>query len=114
MSLKAELETWATALKAYDGNDYDLAIEHFEQIADTSKVVWNIGIILATLGRHEEAVKRFEQATRLDVYFTIAYHQKGVSNFVSSTQGRCLCLSVPRRLKLTSDAREVRRSAGRL
>lgn len=29
MSLKAELETWAAALTAYDENDYDKALELF-------------------------------------------------------------------------------------
>ena len=84
MSLKAELDTWAAALEAYDADDLDGAMRHFRKIADTSKVCWNIGIILATLGRHEEAVEMFNQATTMDQYFTIAYQQKGVSNFVSN------------------------------
>ena len=29
MSLKAELETWAAALKAYDEEDFDLSLELF-------------------------------------------------------------------------------------
>lgn len=29
MSLKAELETWASALKAYDENDYEKALDLF-------------------------------------------------------------------------------------
>ena len=85
MSLKAELETWAAALKAYDDQDFDQALQCFERIADTSKICWNIGIILATLGRHEEAVERFIEATTLDGYFTAAYYQAGVSNFVRSS-----------------------------
>lgn len=82
MSLKAELETWANALEAYDGNELNEAMRHFEKISDTSKICWNIGIILATMGRHEEAIMKFEEATKLDGYFTVAYHQRGVSNFV--------------------------------
>lgn len=99
MSLKAELETWANALKAYDADDLVEAMRHFEKIGDTAKICWNIGIILATLGRHEEAVVKFGEATKLDGYFTVAYQQKGVSNFVSH--------SVPPWLKLMVDAREV-------
>jgi hypothetical protein len=29
MSLKAELETWASALKAYDENDYEKSLDLF-------------------------------------------------------------------------------------
>ncbi|WVQ79645.1 hypothetical protein IAT38_001745 [Cryptococcus sp. DSM 104549] len=82
MSLKAELTTWAAALKAYEAEDFEGAMAEFEKIADTSKINWNMGIILATLGRHEEAIDRFYQATASDMYFTVAYHQAGVSNFM--------------------------------
>ena len=84
MSLKAELETWASALEAYDAEDFPKSIEQFTVIADTSKICWNIGIILATLGRHKEAVDKFEEAVSLDGFMTVGYHQKGVSNFVSA------------------------------
>jgi len=83
MSLKAELEVWAAGLKAYEAQDLTGAMREFDKIADTSKINWNIGIILATMGRHQEAVERFCVATRLDMYMTIAYQQAGVSNFVS-------------------------------
>ncbi|OCF43032.1 hypothetical protein I317_03125 [Kwoniella heveanensis CBS 569] len=82
MSLKAELTTWSNALKAYEQGDYDLSIAEFEKIGDTSKIQWNIGIILATQGKHEEAIKRFYDAITSDMYFTVAYHQAGVSNFM--------------------------------
>lgn len=85
MSLKAELETWSAALEAYDFTppDLSLALNHFGRIAETSKIEWNIGIILATLGRHGEAVKRFESATALDEYLAVGWFQAGVSRFVS-------------------------------
>ncbi|TYJ52608.1 hypothetical protein B9479_006778 [Cryptococcus floricola] len=82
MSLKAELTTWAAALKAYEADDMQSALLDFEKIADTSKVNWNMGIILATIGRHEEAIDRFYEATSLDMYMTVGYHQAGVSNFM--------------------------------
>jgi tetratricopeptide (TPR) repeat protein len=100
MSLKAELETWALALKSYEADDLEGAIARFDQIADTSKICWNVGIILATLGRHEEAVERFAEATAMDGFFTVAYQQKGVSNFV-----RCLACAIG--LSLITDAGTV-------
>ncbi|TFK23678.1 NADPH oxidase regulator NoxR [Coprinopsis marcescibilis] len=82
MSLKAELETWTAALKAYDEQDFERSLELFSQIADSSKILTNMGLIYATLGEHEEAVKHFIEATGLDQYLAVAYFQCGVSNFL--------------------------------
>ncbi|KAJ7287300.1 NADPH oxidase regulator NoxR [Mycena rebaudengoi] len=82
MSLKAELETWAAALKAYDEEDFEKALDLFERIADSSKILTNMGLIYATLGEHEAAVERFIEATGLDSYLAVAYFQCGVSNFL--------------------------------
>jgi len=82
MSLKAELETWAAALKAYDEEDFDQSLELFSGIADSSKILTNMGLIYATLGEHETAVEQFIAATRLDGYLAVAYFQCGVSNFL--------------------------------
>ncbi|KII95742.1 hypothetical protein PLICRDRAFT_48694 [Plicaturopsis crispa FD-325 SS-3] len=82
MSLKAELDTWAAALKAYDEEDFEKALDLFSRIADASKILCNIGLIYATLGEHEAAVEQFIEATRLDQYLAVAYFQCGVSNFL--------------------------------
>lgn len=99
-----ELETWVSALAHYDRNEFEESIKSFEPIADTSKILFNCGIIRATLGEHEEAVrlllysshwedqsqsthmqaqvKYYQQAVALDQYLAIAYFQAGVSNFL--------------------------------
>ena len=82
MSLKAELETWAAALKAYDEEDFEKSIQLFSEIADSSKILTNIGLIYATLGEHEAAVEQFSAATQLDQFLAVAYFQCGVSNFL--------------------------------
>ncbi|KAG9003507.1 hypothetical protein FRB94_003090 [Tulasnella sp. JGI-2019a] len=82
MSLKAELETWGAALKAYDEQDYERSIELFDGIADTSKILCNVGLIYATIGEHELAVKNFATACKLDPHLAIGYFQAGVSNFL--------------------------------
>jgi len=81
MSLKLELETWAAALKAYDEEDFEQSLELFSGIADSSKILTNMGLIYATLGEHETAVQQFIAATGLDNYLAVAYFQCGVSNF---------------------------------
>lgn len=44
------------ALEHYDNQEYEEAIRIFGQIADTSKIFFNCGVIYATLGEHEKAV----------------------------------------------------------
>ena len=72
MSLKAELETWASALAAYDSEDFERALDLFSRIADSSKILTNMGLIYATLGEHEAAVEQFQAATQLDQYLAVA------------------------------------------
>ena len=89
MSLKAELESWAAALKAYDEEDFEQSLEIFsvchrfppppcpshllsQSIADSSKILTNMGLIYATLGEHETAVQQFSAATQLDNYLAVA------------------------------------------
>ncbi|KAF8828766.1 hypothetical protein HHX47_DHR3000114 [Lentinula edodes] len=82
MSLKAELETWSAALKAYDEEDFEKSLDLFSRIADSSKILTNMGLIYATLGEHEAAVDKFIEATGLDSFLAVAYFQCGVSNFL--------------------------------
>jgi hypothetical protein len=45
------------ALVYYDNNEFDEALAAFDNIADTSKILFNCGVIHATLGEHEKAVR---------------------------------------------------------
>ncbi|KAG8631347.1 hypothetical protein KVT40_000487 [Elsinoe batatas] len=83
MSLRQEIETWVSALKHYDEHDYDSALHAFHQIADTSKILFNCGVIHATLGEHGKAIDCYSRSTQLDQYLAIAYFQQGVSNFLT-------------------------------
>lgn len=51
-----EIELWVTALARYDNNEFDEALGEFDKISDTSKILFNMGVIHATLGEHEKAV----------------------------------------------------------
>ena len=50
------------ALASYDNNEFDEALKVFDQISDTSKILFNCGVIHATLGEHEKAVCEGERA----------------------------------------------------
>lgn len=52
-----EIETWVQALDAYDSQEFEEALRQFDQIADTSKILFNCGVIYATLGEHDKAVR---------------------------------------------------------
>ncbi|KAI1432737.1 tetratricopeptide [Xylaria sp. CBS 124048] len=82
MSLKQEIECWVSALGRYDNNEFEEALREFENISDTSKILFNMGVIHATLGEHEKAVECYQRAVQLDKYLAVAYFQQGVSNFL--------------------------------
>ena len=82
MSLKQEIETWVAALAAYDNNEFENSLRCFEAISDTSKILFNLGVIHATLGEHAKAVECYQRAVQLDQYLAVAYFQQGVSNFL--------------------------------
>jgi hypothetical protein len=45
------------ALGHYDNNEFEDALRIFDNIAETSKILFNCGVIHATLGEHERAVR---------------------------------------------------------
>lgn len=57
-SLLQEIETWVSALGHYDNNEFEEALKTFDAISDTSKILFNCGVIHATLGEHDKAVWR--------------------------------------------------------
>ena len=44
------------ALGHYDSNEFEESLKVFDNISDTSKILFNCGMIHATLGEHEKAV----------------------------------------------------------
>jgi tetratricopeptide (TPR) repeat protein len=70
------------ALSHYDNNEYEESIQVFDNIADTSRILFNCGVIHATIGEHERAVNCYQRAIKLDKYLAVAYFQQGVSNFL--------------------------------
>ncbi|KAG5462267.1 MAG: hypothetical protein BJ554DRAFT_5431, partial [Olpidium bornovanus] len=95
---KAELLQWHEAVTAFDKEDFNKALELFGDIAESAKINFNIGVILAGFDDHEGAVRAktygrlrskrapavnaYIEALKLDQYFAVAYFQKGVSNFL--------------------------------
>lgn len=57
-----EIETWVEALNHYDHNEFENALRVFDNIADTSKILFNCGVIHATIGEHDRAVRGLSRA----------------------------------------------------
>jgi tetratricopeptide (TPR) repeat protein len=70
------------ALSHYDNTEYEESLRVFDNIADTSRILFNCGVIHATIGEHERAVECYQRAIKLDMYLAVAYFQQGVSNFL--------------------------------
>ncbi|RVD88372.1 uncharacterized protein DFL_002559 [Arthrobotrys flagrans] len=79
---KQDIEAWVQALERYDQGDFKASIETFAHAGETAKASFNIGIIHATLGEHDEAVFAYKASITQDPYFAIAHFQRGVSNFL--------------------------------
>lgn len=56
MDVLQEIETWVEALSYYDNNEFENSLRVFDNIADTSKILFNCGVIHATIGEHDRAV----------------------------------------------------------
>ena len=54
---RQEIETWVEALAQYDNNEFEESLKTFDNISDTSKILFNCGVIHATLGEHDKAVR---------------------------------------------------------
>ncbi|KAF2860262.1 NADPH oxidase regulator NoxR, partial [Piedraia hortae CBS 480.64] len=82
MSLRVEIETWVRALEAYDRGDFSASLDEFSQMDHTARIAFNIGVIYATLGSHDEAIGAYARAVGRDRYLAVAYFQAGVSQFL--------------------------------
>ncbi|GJJ70857.1 hypothetical protein EMPS_03207 [Entomortierella parvispora] len=88
--LKYELDQWNEGVIAFDQGLYEDALEIFEPIADSAKIHFNIGVVLATLGDFVGASDAYTEATKLDQYLAIAYFQNGVANVALEDYAKAL------------------------
>ena len=58
-----EIETWADAVALYDNQEFEQSLKMFDVICDTAKMLFNCGVIHATLGEHDKAVSVTENQT---------------------------------------------------
>lgn len=64
MHFKKEIETWVKAVGQYDNHEFEEALHTFEEISDTAKILFNCGIIHATLGQHHKAVSIYQRPVK--------------------------------------------------
>ncbi|KAK4054945.1 hypothetical protein OIV83_000869 [Microbotryomycetes sp. JL201] len=81
MALKRELQVWGQALEAYNEGDLDASLSLFRDIADSSKVLYNVAAILAQQGDYSQAIVFCERANELDPFLAVAYFLAGISSY---------------------------------
>ncbi|KXN68974.1 NADPH oxidase regulator NoxR, partial [Conidiobolus coronatus NRRL 28638] len=81
MAYKAGLEQWSLAVKAYEEQNYEEALNIFTDMGGGSKIQYNIGNIYSLLGDNDLAIASFTASIQLDNYFAIGYFARGISNF---------------------------------
>lgn len=62
-----------SALSRYDNNEFEEALKEFDNISDTSKILFNMGVIHATLGEHEKAVSYLTYLTYPKLIHVLEY-----------------------------------------
>ncbi|CAO3597429.1 unnamed protein product [Absidia cylindrospora] len=82
MDLKTDLQHWYKACQAFDIKDYAMALDTLLVCFPSSKIYFNIGVIMVALHDHQHALNVFAKAIELDPYFSAAYFQSGVSNIM--------------------------------
>ncbi|KAF3203737.1 hypothetical protein TWF679_010090 [Orbilia oligospora] len=71
---KQDVEAWVQALERYDQGNFKASIETFAHAGETSKASFNIGIIHATLGEHDEAVREQSITLLRQAWIIPKYH----------------------------------------
>ncbi|EIE91532.1 hypothetical protein G6F46_004642 [Rhizopus delemar] len=84
MSFRFEIEQWQAACIAFDKKEYETSLKTFINIADNSKIHFNIGLIFAVANEHDRAIASYNKAIQLDPYMAVAYFQRGVSYFIKN------------------------------
>nr|GAT55833.1 NAD(P)H oxidase regulator [Mycena chlorophos] len=79
--IRAELETWQSALQAADSGDLRTSLRLFASIADTSKIHLNVALIHDRLGERAAAIENLSKAIELDQYLAVGYFQRGCAYF---------------------------------
>ncbi|KAI9014828.1 hypothetical protein BC832DRAFT_618533 [Gaertneriomyces semiglobifer] len=84
MAQKVELEAWINGCGAYADQNYDAALDAFSQIADTSRIHFNIAMCFIGLNAIDEAIQALTRSISCDPYLAVAYYMRGVCLYNSS------------------------------
>ncbi|KAJ3357487.1 hypothetical protein GGF32_001034 [Allomyces javanicus] len=81
-SLKQELVQWHEACQAYDNGDYETALDLFNPILDSSRILFNVGMTFLSMGQPEDAALAFDDAIEHDHYLAAAQFQLGATHYL--------------------------------
>ena len=104
-SMKQEIDINVAALKAYDSENYELALKTFEEIADSSRILFNMGMIHATIGEHKQAVGMSKESLLTGRYNSTSRPQNWIGiwpSLISKKACRTSCSESSKRHSATS------------
>ncbi|KNE69084.1 hypothetical protein AMAG_13954 [Allomyces macrogynus ATCC 38327] len=81
-SLKQELVQWHEACQAYDNGEYETALDLFNPILNSSRILFNVGMTFLNMGQPQDAVLAFDDAIEHDHYLAVAQFQFGVTHYL--------------------------------
>ncbi|KAJ1564477.1 hypothetical protein HK096_007791, partial [Nowakowskiella sp. JEL0078] len=79
MASKDELLAWVDGLDAYKKGDFKRSLEFFNEVAEYSKIQFNMGMIFIRLKKFDRALEMFSNSLQIDMYFALAYFQRDYS-----------------------------------
>lgn len=71
------------AILAFDKSRLEESLSIFQELKDTSKIRFNVGIVAQRLRKYDEAIEAFTCAIRMDSFFVAAYFQRAALLFYS-------------------------------
>ena len=80
---KESLERWLDAILAFDKSRLVDSLLIFQEVKDTSKIRFNVGIVAQRLRKYDESIEAFTCAIRIDSFFAAAYFQRAALLFYS-------------------------------
>lgn len=82
MSSKTEIQVWSAGVDAFELGDLEAAIDAWKEIADYSKIHFNLAIVFMSDQYWDDAIDALSRAIACDSFMAIAYYARGYCHFV--------------------------------
>ncbi|KYQ93471.1 p67-like superoxide-generating NADPH oxidase [Tieghemostelium lacteum] len=81
--LKQTIKKWNQSIDCYNSNQVSEAINLLTSVDATSKINYNIGVMLIKNQNYQKAVDYFSRSVELDKYLSVSYFMRGIAYHMS-------------------------------